>query len=105
MAKLLGARAVQTVVSAVPLLLRFPVKRFWVDYDRAADVLYISFRRPQKSTEIRATDEGLLLRYNGKELVGITVLEASTHKPGLPGPQAEPAVAGGPRRRPARKKT
>ncbi len=55
-----------------------------MDYDREADVLYISFRRPQQATDTKTTDEGVLLRYHGKELIGITVLEASTRPRGLP---------------------
>ncbi len=54
-------------------------QRFWVDYDREADVLYISFQRPQKATDSKMTDDGILLRYRDNQLVGITVLEASTH--------------------------
>jgi uncharacterized protein YuzE len=42
-----------------------------------ADVLYISFRRPQKATDTEMTDEGILLRYRDSELVGITILDAS----------------------------
>jgi uncharacterized protein YuzE len=55
----------------------FPASRLWLDFDAEADVLYISLRRPQKATETVETDDGLLLRYRNKELVGITVLEAS----------------------------
>ena len=80
----LEPRTVRTVTQAVPLLLKFPMERFWVDYDREADVLYISFRHPQQGTDTKTTDEGILLRYHGKELVGITVLEASTRTQGLP---------------------
>jgi uncharacterized protein YuzE len=54
------------------------MERFWVDYDKEADVLYISFARPQNATDTRAANEGILLRYKGRKLVGITVLEAST---------------------------
>jgi uncharacterized protein YuzE len=61
---------------ALPILLKFPTEHFWVDYDREADVLCISFRRPQKPTDTRVTNEGLLLRYHGEEPVGITILEA-----------------------------
>ena len=63
---------------------RYPLSRgfshhpFWVDYDKEADVLYISFERPQKATDTEMTDDGLLLRYRKKQLVGLTVLEAST---------------------------
>ena len=49
-----------------------------MDYDQEADVLYISPRRPQKATDTQVLeDKGILLRYPGEELVGITVLEAS----------------------------
>ncbi len=57
---------------------RFPVGRMWLDYDAQADVLYISFKRPQKATDTgELNDGGILMRYRGKELVGITVLFAS----------------------------
>ncbi len=65
------------ILHAVPYLIRFPSQRFWVDYDEEADVLYISFRRPQKATDSEMTDEGVLLRYRGDELVGITILDVS----------------------------
>lgn len=68
----------QAVFQAVPFLLDFPMRRFSVDYDREADVLYISFRRPQKATNTQIRDDGILLRYAASELVGITVLDAST---------------------------
>ena len=68
----------QSVRRAIPLLLTFPAQRFWVDYDADADVLYISFQRPQQATDTEMTDEGILVRYRGKDLVGITILDAST---------------------------
>ena len=71
----------RSVFRAVPLLHDFPASRFWVDYDHEADVLYISFQRPQKATDTEITDEGILFRYQGKKLVGITVLDASTRSP------------------------
>lgn len=77
MEKTLIPQVPQSIIQAIPLLTEFPVRRFWVDYDQEADVLYISFRRPQKATNTVPTDDGLLLRYQGKELVGITVLDAS----------------------------
>lgn len=67
-----------SVFRAVPLLVDFPPPHFWVDYDQEADVLYIGFQRPQKATDTEMTDEGILFRYRGKQLVGITVLDAST---------------------------
>ena len=52
--------------------------RFWVDYDQEADVLYISFRHPQNATDSEMTDTGILYRYRGKELVGLTILDVSS---------------------------
>ena len=67
-----------TVVQSVPLLLDFPTPKFWVDYDQEADVLYISFDRPQNATDSEMTEDGLLLRYRDGQLVGVTILDAST---------------------------
>lgn len=74
----IDASLVQPITRAIPWLLKFPTRRFWVDYDAEADVLYISFRRPQQAADTEMTDEGILWRYRGKDLVGITVLDAST---------------------------
>jgi len=83
MEKTITPETYNSVFQAVPLLIDFPTQRFWVDYDREADVLYISFQRPQKATDTELTDEGILFRYRGKQLVGITILDASTRS--LPG--------------------
>lgn len=71
----------RSVVQAIPLLLHFPSPKFWVDYDRDADVLYISFDRPQNATDSEMTDDGILLRYREQRLVGMTILDASTRVP------------------------
>ncbi|MFQ6117859.1 MAG: DUF2283 domain-containing protein [Candidatus Bipolaricaulia bacterium] len=55
-------------------LLAYPV---WIDYDREADVLYLSFEKPQDATDGLMLEDGILLRYRGEKLVGITILEAS----------------------------
>ncbi len=78
MEAILTLRIMQSVTRAIPLLLTFPAQRFWVDYDADADVLYISFQRPQQATETEMTDDGILVRYRGREPIGITILDAST---------------------------
>lgn len=67
-----------SILQAIPLLIDFPEKKFWIDYDSDADVLYISLQRPQKATNSEMTNDGILLRYKGDQLVGITILDAST---------------------------
>lgn len=78
MEKSLDSQIAHSISQVIPLLLHLPAKRFWVDYDSEADVLYISLQRPQKATDTKMTDDGILLRYRDDQLVGITVLDAST---------------------------
>lgn len=72
----IAERAAENVSAALPYLVRLPSGRAWIDYDEEADVLYVSFKRPQKATDT-VDKNGVLYRYRGKELVGITVLSAS----------------------------
>ncbi len=58
-------------------IVKLPVEQIWIDYDREADVLYLSFRRPQRAKETIETDDDVLIRKDGKQIVGITILNAS----------------------------
>ena len=58
-------------------LIKLPAKHIWVDYDREADVLYLSFRKPQRARETVETDDDVLMRTDGDQIVGITILNAS----------------------------
>jgi len=82
MAKTLAAKAVEEISSALPHLIRLPRGKAWIDYDDEADVLYVSLKRPQKATDTKVLeDKGILLRYRDKELVGVTILDASKVRP------------------------
>lgn len=59
-------------------IINLPIERMWIDYDKEADVLYLSFRRPQRAKETIETDDDILIRKDGKEIVGLTILHAST---------------------------
>nr|VFJ87157.1 MAG: Uncharacterized protein YuzE [Candidatus Kentron sp. H]VFJ88795.1 MAG: Uncharacterized protein YuzE [Candidatus Kentron sp. H]VFJ95048.1 MAG: Uncharacterized protein YuzE [Candidatus Kentron sp. H] len=58
-------------------MLRLPTKQTWIDYDKEADVLYMSFRKPQRATNTVEMDEDVLLRKDGEDIVGITIMNAS----------------------------
>ena len=73
----LSSAMMKEIFDATPHLLKFPASSMWLDYDKEADVLYISFKRPQKATDSKMMDNGILLRYKHDELVGVTVLDAS----------------------------
>ena len=57
-------------------LVELPARSMWVDYDEEADVLYMSFRRPQRATKTVELDGDILVRTDGSEVVGVTVLNA-----------------------------
>jgi len=61
-------------------VLALPVRQMWSDYDVEADVLYISFRKPQQANDSIMESDGNIYHYRDDELVGITVLNASTKR-------------------------
>jgi uncharacterized protein YuzE len=68
---------IREIFKATPYLLKFPAGRMWIDYDKEADVLYINFKKPQKATDSEMLKSGILIRYRGDQVVGLTILEAS----------------------------
>ena len=59
-------------------LLKMPSNRIWVDYDEDADVLYISFQKPQHADDSELKNN-VIYHYRGKDLVGITVVGAKKY--------------------------
>jgi uncharacterized protein YuzE len=70
-------KTLKEITEMVSHLIKLPETKMWIDYDKEADVLYVSFKRPQRATDSEMLENGVLLRYKGDELVGITILEAS----------------------------
>jgi uncharacterized protein YuzE len=59
---------------------RVPSRHVWIDYDQEADVLYMSFRKPQRATKTVELDDDILLRKDGRTIVGLTILNASARR-------------------------
>lgn len=59
-------------------MLKLTAQHVWLDYDKEADVLYMSFRKPQRATNTIETDDDILIRKDGNTIVGLTILNAST---------------------------
>jgi uncharacterized protein YuzE len=76
------------ILESAAHFLKLGAKKLWFDYDEEADVLYVSFRRPQKATDSRMEGD-LIYHYRGGELVGVTILHASKvgHQAGVSSPQ------------------
>jgi uncharacterized protein YuzE len=62
----------------VPAVMRSPHHYLSSSYDAEADVLYISLKKPSTATDSELTDDDVIIRYEGDEIVGLTILHAST---------------------------
>lgn len=58
-------------------LVKLSESKVWSDYDKKADVLYVSFGQPKKAEDTMPTDEGILVRKKGNKVIGFTILNAS----------------------------
>lgn len=66
----------EAVLNLIPHLLRLPSSQIWCDYDEEADVMYISFRKPQHADQSEMEDN-VIAHYAGEQIVGFTVIGAS----------------------------
>ena len=60
-------------------VLQLQEKSVWLDYDQEADVLYMSFRKPQRAKKTIEIDNDFLVRKDGDKIVGVTIMNASSH--------------------------
>jgi uncharacterized protein YuzE len=75
-AKVVNPHKLIRILQALPRSARLPIRK--IDHDPDADVLYLSFERPQKATDSQLREDGIIIHRHGRRIVGITVLEAST---------------------------
>lgn len=61
----------------VPAVRNSPQQSLWSSYDAEADVLYINFKKPSHATDSELTEDDVIVRYEGDEVIGLTVLHAS----------------------------
>jgi len=69
---------IQPYLMMLPTIQRAPQHAIWVAYDRDADVLYINFTHDTHANDSELTDDDIIIRYNGDEVIGYTVLHVST---------------------------
>jgi uncharacterized protein YuzE len=65
-----------TLLKSIPYLLSAPSKRMWIDYDEEADVLYISFEKPQRADD-SVMEDNVVYHFRDREMVGVSVMRAS----------------------------
>ncbi len=76
-------RIISTGKLAIPDLVQlanFGNDQLFIDYDKEADVLYISFGKPQKADDATQGNDGIIRRKKGSKIIGLTILNASRFK-------------------------
>jgi uncharacterized protein YuzE len=75
--KRLAVADIKEYIRLVPILRRLPEHYLWSSYDEEGDTLYINFKKPSHATDSEITDDDIIIRYEGDEVVGLTILHAS----------------------------
>jgi uncharacterized protein YuzE len=68
------------VLRLVPAVLHAPHRYLWSSYDAEADVLYVNFKKPAHASDSELTEDDVIIRYEGGEVIGYTILHASKRK-------------------------
>ena len=71
------ATELNNYLKLAPAVLSAPNRYLWSSYDAEADVLYINFKKPSVATDSELTDDDVIIRYEGDEIIGLTILHVS----------------------------
>jgi uncharacterized protein YuzE len=75
--EILEKENMESLLKAIPYLVRLSKAPLWLDYDADADVMYLHFEEKPSSTHSEIQDDGIILDYKGDRLVGVTIPDAS----------------------------
>ena len=73
---LMGINTVKEYLKILPSVRQSPEASVWLTYDQEADVMYVNFKKPSMATDSELTDDDVIIRYEGGDIVGFTVLHA-----------------------------
>ncbi|MGH9453006.1 MAG: DUF2283 domain-containing protein [Terriglobia bacterium] len=68
---------IQNYLKLLPNVKQSPQGLVWLSYDREADTLYVNYKKPSTATDSEITEDDVIVRYEGEEVVGFTILHAS----------------------------
>lgn len=71
-------KIIQNVEKIIPQFVKI-ARQMWIDYDKEADVLYISFEKPQNAND-SIMNGNVIVHKRGDRVVGLTIANASKFK-------------------------
>ena len=73
----MASLALEKYLRLLPTVRQTGQGHLWMSYDAEADVLYVNFKKLSYATDSELTDDDVIVRYEGEEIVGLTILHAS----------------------------
>ncbi len=67
----------QAYLKLLPTVRESPKQTMWLSYDKEADVLYVNYKKPSYASDSELTDDDIVVRYEGDQVIGYTILHAS----------------------------
>lgn len=64
-------------ISDLVQLAKYGKDKLFIDYDEEADVLYVSFGKPQRADDSIHGEDDIIRRKKGNKIIGLTILNAS----------------------------
>lgn len=61
----------------VPQVRKTPENLMWLSYDTEADVLYVNLAKGVEASDSELTEDDVIIRYRGSEVIGYTILNVS----------------------------
>ncbi len=66
---------INDIKAILPYILKH--KNIWTSFDKEADVLYIHFKNPNRADHSELTDDGIIIRYENEEVIGLSIMHVS----------------------------
>lgn len=73
----MAPQILRDTIKFLPYMMKLPSRHAWFDYDKGADVAYVTFEKPQQADDTEIFDNGVLVRKRGERIVGVTFLNVS----------------------------
>ena len=73
----MASLAIEEYLRLLPAVKQIGHGSLWMSYDAEADVLYVNFKKPSYATDSELMEDDVIIRYEGEEIIGLTILHAS----------------------------
>jgi uncharacterized protein YuzE len=73
----MASLAIEEYLRLLPAIRQTGQDSLWMSYDAETDILYVHFKKPSYATDSELRDDDVIIRYEGEEIIGLTILHAS----------------------------